>query len=142
MPKPSKQKPKGNKYRQLADSCAEWLSKGCGVTGTARHHGISRRTLHSWQEFPHFQELIELKREEWRQECLSDIQADKQWTSKAWLLERCFRGEYDPPHVRKAGQAGNVVVQVAVWHPAMQEEGQEQGQEQLTEVKMVDHDES
>ena len=66
MPKTKKlkQQPRGNKYRQLAESCAKWLAKGSGIAGTARHHGIDRKTLYFWQKHQHFQELVKQKREE------------------------------------------------------------------------------
>jgi hypothetical protein len=134
-----KGQPRSNKYRQLAESCAEWLAKGCGIAGTAAKHGISRETLYNTQEFPHFQELVESKREQWRKDLLQEINDNPQWTAKAWLLERVFR-EYDPPQVASRGSGGQVVVQVAIGHPAMQGKEQEQGQEQIADVKMVDQD--
>ncbi len=91
-----KQQPRSNKYRQLAESCAEWLARGCSIMGTAAKHGITRETLYTWQEVPHFQELVDTYRENWRMKLLAEIEENSQWTAKAWLLERVFR-EYDPP---------------------------------------------
>jgi hypothetical protein len=112
-----KKQPQSNKYRQLAESCAEWLARGCSIMGTAAQHGISRETLYSWQEFPHFQELIEMKRENWRMKLLKEIEENPQWTAKAWLLERVFR-EYDPPSPSRQGSNG-VIVQISISHPCM-----------------------
>jgi hypothetical protein len=112
-----KKQPRSNKYRQLAESCAEWLARGCSIMGTAVRHGISRETLYSWQEFPHFEELIEMYRENWRMKLLKEIEENSHWTSKAWLLERVFR-EYDPPSTSRYG-LDNVIVQIAISHPAL-----------------------
>ena len=141
-----KQKPRGNKYRQLAETCAEMIARGCSITGTAADHKIARATLYNWLETEDFRDLVKYKKDEWRMELLGRIQeAGKQphlWTANAWLLERCkaFEGEYAPPNVRNPGQVGNIVVQVAVGHPRAQLKDQDQGQEQITEAKMVDHD--
>jgi hypothetical protein len=124
-----KKQPQSNKYRQLAESCAEWLARGCSIMGTAAKHGISRETLYFWQEFPHFQELIEMKRENWRMNLLKEIEENAQWTAKAWLLERVFR-EYDPPSTSRYG-SDNVIVQIAISHPAL-------SQSEYTKPKLIE----
>ena len=133
-----------NKYRQLAETCAEMIARGCSITWTAADHKIARATLYNWLETEDFKELVEYKKDEWRMELLGRIQEASEhphlWQSAAWILERCFEGEFAPPHLRKAGQAGNIIVQVAVGHPHDKLKDQKQGQEQITEVKMVDHD--
>ncbi len=131
-----KKQPQSNKYRQLADSCAEWLARGCSIAGTAAKHGISRETLYSWQEVPHFKEIIEKYRENWRMKLLKEIEENAQWTAKAWILERVFR-EYDPPSTSRHG-SDNVIVQIAIYHPALSQS--EDTKPKLIEAAKDDHE--
>jgi hypothetical protein len=133
-----KKQPQSNKYRQLAESCAEWLARGCSIAGTAAKHGISRETLYSWQEILHFQELIEKYRENWRMKLLKEIEENAQWTAKAWLLERVFR-EYDPPSTSRQGSNG-VIVQISISHPCMPDP--EDTNPKLIEATGYDHETS
>lgn len=101
---------------------AEWLAKGCGIAGNARHHGIDRKTLYFWKEHQHFQEIVELKKEEWRQELLGKIEAagkePRYWPASAWLLGRSkvFDGEYAQPKGLPAN-TGNIQINVVIGSP-------------------------
>ncbi len=103
--------PNTNKYKQLSPGCADWLSRGCTITGTAAQFGIGRETLRYWLKHQAFKDLVDSKREEWRKGLLADIEGANHWVAKAWLLERVFKGDYVQP--RQAPQ-GTGPVQVNV----------------------------
>jgi hypothetical protein len=116
---------KTQKYRNLSESVADVLAHGCGIEGTAAKFGLSRNTVYRWLETDHFQALVELKKTEYRLELLKTIQKAGQkehlWQASAWILERnkAFGDEFK---LNKDGRGGGqVVVQIAINHPCLQE---------------------
>jgi hypothetical protein len=113
---------KTQKYRNLSQLVAEMLAHGSGIVGTAMHFGIAPNSIRRWLETTHFCALVEQKREAYRLELLETIQkAGKKehlWMASAWLLERnkTFEDEFKLNQGSKG--AGQVVVQIAINHPA------------------------
>jgi hypothetical protein len=116
---------KTQKYRNLSPLVADMLAHGSGVEGTAAKFGLSRNTVYRWLETDHFQALVELKKTEYRLELLKTIQKAGQkphlWAAAAWCLERnkVFGDEFKLNQGSKG--TGQVVVQIAINHPAMQQ---------------------
>ena len=108
-----------NLYDTIADPVAEMLAKGCSIRGTAGTFGIHEDTIRYWKEtIPLFLELIEIKREARRISLLQKIEnaADnyKTWQAGAWILERTYKGEYDPPQVSGKGKGSGVTINLAI----------------------------
>jgi hypothetical protein len=116
---------KTQKYRNLSPLVAEMLAHGSGVVGTAMHFGIAPNSIRRWLETNHFCALVEQKREAYRLELLKTIQKAGQkehlWQASAWILERnkAFEDEFKLNKVDKG--SGNVVVQIAINHPCLNE---------------------
>jgi hypothetical protein len=113
---------KTQKYRNLSPLVAEMLAHGSGIVGTAMHFGIAPNSIRRWLETNHFCALVEQKREAYRLELLKTIQKAGQkphlWAASAWLLERNKVFEDEFKLNQDKGRAGNVVVQIAINHPA------------------------
>lgn len=105
---------------------AQLLANGNTVSGTAATIGCDRKTLQWWMAHsPHFVALIEREKSRIREELLNRIRTASEgrphlWAANAWYLERnkAFGDEFK---LNKDDQGrGNVVVQIAINHPAMQ----------------------
>jgi hypothetical protein len=120
---------KTQKYRNLSESVADMLAHGSGIVGTAMHFGIAPNSIRRWLETTHFCALVEQKRDSYRLELLGNIQRAGQkehlWQASAWLLERnkTFGDEFKLNQGSK--RTGQVVVQIAINHPALQQAASE-----------------
>lgn len=122
LPAPTIQSPL---YLNTCEKAATLLGNGNTVSGTAALCGIGRKTLEFWMKEDHFNALVEGEKSRLREELLERIRKASEgrphlWASSAWYLERnkAFGDEFK---LNKDDQGrGNVVVQIAISHPAMQ----------------------
>ena len=119
---------KTQKYLNLSANVADWLSRGCGIVGTASHFGIAPNSIRRWLETAHFSTLIEQKKEEYRLELIGNIkkagEKEHLWQANAWLAERnkMFEGDYHQPSVRNK-DAGNIQINVNLGSPPAGSDG-------------------